>query len=55
MVYSFQRTVLLGKEPNIEGELDAISPISRGMEIEDGPFTEAEYTAVKKFIKEGRV
>ena len=44
----------LGKEPNVEGELDAISPILRGMEIEDDPFMEAEYTPVKKSIKEGR-
>ena len=44
----------MGKEPTVEGELDAISPILRGMKIEEGPFTEAEYTAVKKSIKEGR-
>ena len=44
----------LGKEPNVEGELDAISPIVQGMEIEDDPYTEADYTAVKKSINEGR-
>ena len=44
----------LGKERTVEGDLDAISPILRGMELEDGPITEAEYTAVKKSIKEGR-
>lgn len=45
---------LLADECTIEGELDAISPILWGMGIVDSLFTEAEYTAVKKSIKEGR-
>ena len=45
---------LLADERTVEGELDAISPILWGMGIVDSLFTEAEYTAVKKSIKEGR-
>ena len=46
---------LLGKEPEVEGELEEnIQPILQSLGISDSPFTHEEYVNVKKSLLEGK-
>ena len=46
---------LLGKEPEVEGELDEnIPPILHSLGISDSPFTHEEYKELKKSLIEGK-
>ena len=45
---------LLGSPPNVEETQEEIPTVFSDLNIEDGPFTAAEYTKVKKALKLGK-